>query len=129
MIPGPFTSPHTPRRAGLAALLGLGLSSLSAHAATVLMFLNYTAAGQTISTKVKVTSGLISAPARGIPLTHLDLRPGETVSADTRPADRTISFYSVANGQKNLLFFLKARYYSNYQGAGFRIFNWRNNRW
>ncbi len=119
MTPGQSISQRAPRRAGWATLLGLALllASLPARAATVLMFLNYTAGGQTVSTKVKITSGLVSAPSRGVPLMRLNVRPGETVSSDTRPADRTISFYSVSGGKNNLLFFVKARYYSNQQGG------------
>jgi hypothetical protein len=119
MTPGRSRSQRVPRRAGLAVLLGLALllANLPARASTILMFLNYTAGGQTVSAKVKVTSGPVSSPSQGVPLTRLDLRPGDTVSSDNRPPDRTVSFYSVSDGKDNLLFFVKARYYSSPQGG------------
>ena len=96
--------------------LAILLLSFPAHAAGVLMILEHSELGKPIETKIKVQRGMIPFSNKGRPLLNCTLRPGKSIKSRIQPGDRTVGFYRVTNRDKNLLFFVKVRYYRDHQG-------------
>ena len=89
------------------------------HAAKppVLMLLEHTEAGKAVQAKIEVKSGMVPSKDKGTPREKWIIRAGDAIGSETRPGDRTVSFYQVTGGGNTLLFIVMSRYYRNDDGT------------
>jgi len=88
------------------------------HAADspVLMILEHVEANAKIETKIETKSGLIASPFKGKPQEKWSIRPGEALTAESRPGERVVNFFQGTGIQSTLLFIVRVRYFQNSEG-------------
>ena len=94
------------------------LAAPGAHAAApVLLTLESADLGKPrVSARIKAEGGLTTSPTQNQKREKWALKPGETLTADARPADRLVELYQASGTQATLLCAVQVRYFQNRDG-------------